>query len=183
MDYGKLPKALKSIRDKQEEIDKAMRTFEETYHQFLSDPIFNYDLDFVRAYAPGHFYTPLPSSEEIRKVASRVWKPVPDTLPGIDLNTQEQHRLLEKFAGFYGELPYRDGERGTLRYHFDNGLFCYADTIFFYSFLREFKPRRIVEIGSGYSTCVALDVNELFFGNEIECTCIDPNPRPLHNSR
>ncbi len=179
MDYGKIPYILKIIRDKQGEIDKAMRLLEKIQHQSLNDPIFSFDLDFVRAYAPGHFYTPLPSNEEIQRVAPRVWKPVPDALPDIDLNTQDQHRLLEKFAKLYQELPLWDGEHGPLRYHFDNGFFSYADAIFFYSFLREFKPRRIIEIGSGYSTCVALDVNELFFQNEISCTCIEPYPDRL----
>ncbi|MBV9201990.1 MAG: class I SAM-dependent methyltransferase [Alphaproteobacteria bacterium] len=45
--------------------------------------------------------------------------------------------------------------------------------------LRHAKPRRLIEFGSGFSLCVTLDINRLFFGGEVECTFIDPNPGRL----
>jgi hypothetical protein len=45
--------------------------------------------------------------------------------------------------------------------------------------LRYAKPKRIIEIGSGYSSCVILDTNELFFNNSIQCTFIEPVPELL----
>jgi len=45
--------------------------------------------------------------------------------------------------------------------------------------MRHASPKRIVEIGSGYSSCVALDTNELFFDNQIACVFIDPNTNLL----
>jgi hypothetical protein len=44
---------------------------------------------------------------------------------------------------------------------------------------RYLLPRRIIEIGSGFSSCVILDTNELFFGSSIKTTFIDPYPRRL----
>ena len=42
------------------------------------------------------------------------------------------------------------------------------------------KPRRIIEVGSGYSSCVILDTNDLFFDGSISCTHIEPYPDLLH---
>src|SRR5207249_3499894 len=41
------------------------------------------------------------------------------------------------------------------------------------------KPRRIIEVGSGYSSCAMLDTSELFFGGGIECCFIEPHPELL----
>ena len=41
------------------------------------------------------------------------------------------------------------------------------------------KPKRIIEIGSGFSSCVILDTNDLHFDNNIRCTFIEPYPDRL----
>jgi hypothetical protein len=45
--------------------------------------------------------------------------------------------------------------------------------------IRHAQPKAIIEIGSGYSSCVTLDTNELFFNNNISCTFIEPYPQVL----
>lgn len=35
---------------------------------------------------------------------------------------------------------------------------------------------KIIEVGSGFSSCVMLDTNELYFNNSIDCTFIEPFP-------
>jgi hypothetical protein len=45
--------------------------------------------------------------------------------------------------------------------------------------IRYAQPKKIIEVGSGYSSCATLDVNELFFDRSIECTFIDPYPEQL----
>ena len=36
-------------------------------------------------------------------------------------------------------------------------------------------------MGSGYSSCVTLDVNEIYFSNQIDCTFIEPYPELLYS--
>jgi len=129
-------------------------------------------------FPPGHFYSPIPSISEVRRDEARVFQ-IPDHLPGIDLNEKEQLSLFESFAGFYPELPFGAEKRRGLRYYFENTNYGYSDAICLYAMIRHLRPRRIIEIGSGYSSCVMLDTNELFFGNSISCTFIDPNPQLL----
>ena len=55
----------------------------------------------------------------------------------------------------------------------------YSDAIMLYCMIRLLKPRRIIEVGSGFSSCVTLDTNELFFENSITTTFIEPYPQLL----
>lgn len=125
---------------------------------------------------PGHFYSPIPSLEEIRGDESRIFGSVPRNILGIDLHEAEQLKLLEDFAQYYVEMPFQSQKTEELRYYFDNPAYSYSDAIFLYCMIRHLKPKRIIEIGSGFSSCVSLDTNELFFDNSIETTFIEPYP-------
>jgi len=41
------------------------------------------------------------------------------------------------------------------------------------------KPKTIIEVGSGFSSCMTLDTNELYFGGSIATTFIEPYPELL----
>ncbi|PON13546.1 hypothetical protein C2W62_33810 [Candidatus Entotheonella serta] len=45
--------------------------------------------------------------------------------------------------------------------------------------LRRQHPRRVIEIGSGFSSSVMLDVNDLFLDNSVQFTFIEPYPERL----
>lgn len=45
--------------------------------------------------------------------------------------------------------------------------------------MRDLCPKKIIEVGSGYSSCISLDTNELFFDNSIDLTFIEPYPELL----
>jgi hypothetical protein len=121
---------------------------------------------------PGHFYSAIPSDEDIDRHHSFDWNP--PELPGIDLRQDEQMQLLERFREFYPDIPFSAEKKEGLRYKYCNPTYSYADAIFLHSMIRELTPRRIIEIGSGNSTCVILDTNEQFFNNQIECSFIEP---------
>lgn len=129
-------------------------------------------------FPPGHFYSPIPSLDEVRRDAERIFR-IPDALPGIELNVEEQLRFFESFAGSYKELPFGPEKQQGLRYYFENSNYGYSDAICLYGMIRHLAPQRIIEVGSGYSSCVMLDTNELFFDNSIACTFIEPNPALL----
>jgi hypothetical protein len=130
-------------------------------------------------FPPGHYHSPLPDIEDIERRANIVFAPPPRTLPAIDLREAEQLALLEKLAAFYPELPWTDGPSPDHRYHFRNGSYEFSDAICSYSMLRHLQPRRYLEVGSGYSSCVALDVNDLFLGGRMKMTFIEPYPEGL----
>jgi len=102
-------------------------------------------------------------------------------LPGIELHETEQLDILQEFKSFYADLPFSDNPANGCRYGYDNAYFGHADAIFLYSMIRKFSPRRIVEVGSGWSSAVMLDTNELFMDNKIELTFVEPYPDRLNS--
>ncbi len=78
-------------------------------------------------------------------------------------------------------MPFSDQKQGNLRYYFENPFYSYSDGIILYSMIRHFKPKQIIEIGSGFSSAAMLDINELFFSNQISLTLIEPYPERLYS--
>jgi Methyltransferase domain len=134
---------------------------------------------FLTAFAPGHFYSPVPDLREIRLRDPGLFDRIPATIPGVDLNPSGQQEVLHALAELYSELPFHRGKHAGLRYYYDNPNFGYFDAIVFYAMIRRLRPRRIVEIGCGFSSAVTLDTNERFFSNAIQCVFIDPFPQLL----
>ncbi len=129
-------------------------------------------------FPPGHFYSPIPSIEEIKLREEKIFE-LPAEIPGIDLNVGRQLELLNIFRGFYKELPFGLQKKENMRFSYNNHSYSHSDAIFLYCMIRYLKPKRIIEVGSGHSSCVTLDTNELFFDNEISCTFIEPFPELL----
>lgn len=102
-------------------------------------------------------------------------------LPGVDLNVEGQLGLLEELGEFYEEQPFSREQTGSLRYYFNNESYSYADAIFLYCMIRYAKPKRIIEIGSGFSSLVMLDTNELFFDDCIRLTFVEPHDARLRS--
>jgi predicted O-methyltransferase YrrM len=129
---------------------------------------------------PGHFYSPIPDLAEIAAREDEIFGAVPESIPAVDLHIDEQLDLLKRFSGFYRELPFTAEPTDGLRYHYENPAYSYSDAIMLYCMLRHLKPRRIIEIGSGYSSCVMLDTNERFLDGSIDMTFIEPYPKVLN---
>ena len=136
---------------------------------------------FVRDYPPGHFYSPIPDLRELREQTSARCEQGIENLPGIELNEARQLEMVDAFAQFYGELPFPDKQSRQFRYFFDNPFFSYGDGVILYSFLRSFRPMRVVEVGSGFSSAEMLDVNDVFFDRAVEFIFIEPRPERLYS--
>ena len=130
---------------------------------------------------PGHFYSPIPSLADVDSDAERLFGDPPRALPGIELAEDRQLELLESFIDFHSELPFTPERTEGLRYFYDNSAYSYSDAILLHCMIRHARPARIVEVGSGYSSCMILDTNDLHFGGAIETTFIEPYPELLES--
>lgn len=129
---------------------------------------------------PGHYYSPIPSIPEVKKAEARLFNNASHTLPAIDFNEEKQLALVGQFAEkFYGDMPFGQHKKEGLRFYFENVMFSWGDATSLYCMIRHLKPRRIVEIGSGFSSAVSLDTNDLFFDGKIQCTFVEPNNERL----
>ncbi len=124
-----------------------------------------------------HYYEPL---TDFRLLLHPLNKP--RRLPGVDLNAAAQLELLKSFR-FSDELK-KFGTQKTddLTYAFGNGYFDAGDAEFWYNLIRVRKPRRIVEIGSGNSTLLAIEAvraNEKEDpGYRCQHICVEPYEMP-----
>lgn len=103
-------------------------------------------------------------------------------LPGIDLNVSEQLKFMEGFI-YTSELEGIPKEKTSEQeFYLNNKSFTSGDAEYWYQIVRTIKPKRIIEIGSGNSTLMAVkaiyanhcdDVNY-----ECEHICIEPYEMP-----
>lgn len=130
---------------------------------------------------PGHFYSPYPDLDELRHRADAVFAPRA-TFPGIDLRVDAQLQRLDEFATLAGTFPWTDNAQPGLRYQYANRPYAHGDGLFTAAMLTQLRPRRVVEIGSGYSTMLALDVRDRLIGSDpdaLDITSVDPYPQRL----
>lgn len=153
-------------------------TLGELYQAMAEPARAAYDTTFVDAYHPGHFHTPLPSREEVQRVAPRAlaWQ---DEICGVNLREREQLKLYASLVPYYKDMPFVETKVPGLRYHFLNDFFEYTDAFILYAMMRHFRPQRVMEAGSGYSSCVMLDTDEHFLENKTQFTFIEPYPERL----
>lgn len=163
------------MRNPRQSIFKFIRQFREAFALTKST-----NFRFLRSFPPGHFYSPIPDYEEIDERSSLLFDQQVKRIPGIDLQENQQLQLIETFKQFYREIPWPAADQVLkYRYHFDNNYFSYGDAISLYSMMRYHRPKRIFEIGSGYSSAAMLDVDQFFFNSDIEFTFIEPHTERL----
>lgn len=77
------------------------------------------------------------------------------TLPGLDLNESGQLDLIRQFRWANETSQFPLVRSRPSEFAFEGSSYGFGDADILYSFIRRFKPARIVEIGSGDSTLVA----------------------------
>jgi predicted O-methyltransferase YrrM len=130
----------------------------------------------------GHFHSPLPNLNEGEAEARRAWQRLLDPgLVGINLNQKAQLALLLRIADIYSSFDWPVRKVAGRRFHFDQGWYKQADSICLSSLIRLLKPKRIIEVGSGFSSALMLDVNDRFLDGKTQLTFIEPNPERLES--
>ena len=123
-----------------------------------------------------HYYEPLFDPRHLRRPLHEERR-----LPGIDFNVPGQLELLGRFdyAAELAAIPRSDAGGG---FCYDNPNFGAGDAEFLYSAIRHFKPARILEIGSGYSTLMmllAIEANRAAdLGYRCSVVCVEPYEMP-----
>jgi len=58
-------------------------------------------------------------------------------------------------------MPFEYDKTTNNRYYFNNKSFGYTDAIILYSFIRHFRPKKILEIGAGFTSALMMDIVEI----------------------
>jgi hypothetical protein len=131
---------------------------------------------------PVNFYSPVPDLKDLEQ--RRVWERQ-SSLAGIAFRQEDQVRfLLElgKTCGHECQWPKQPTE-DPFQFHTENNSFGFGCAAVLHSMIRHFKPRRIIEIGSGNSSLVASAALKLNREENPKMWCdytiIDPYPNEL----
>lgn len=124
----------------------------------------------------GHFYSPYPDITWCEEYEKRH----EDVIYDINLRGKEQMEWLHKMQALFSSLPaWKAAPTQRYRYYFPNGAYDITDALVLHCMIRLLKPKRILEVGSGFSSAVMLDTNEAYFQKEIKLSFIEPYPQRL----
>jgi hypothetical protein len=124
---------------------------------------------------PGHYYSPLNDLTYLEANSGTSFKN-PYPVKDIDLRMEEQKELLEKLKGYYGQGHLQEQRTPGYRYHLDNIFYSYSDGIFLYCLFNHIKPAKVIEVGSGFSSALMMDINDRCFGSAMKLSFIEPFP-------
>jgi hypothetical protein len=125
-----------------------------------------------------HFYDLVPDT---RFVAAN-YSDQPRALAGIDWHYARSETLAGRLVKDHG-LEYKS-ERGRFGFTENNYYYFGLDSLMLFAFLRHLKPAKMIEIGQGSSTRVALAalaLNTRETGSKCDFISIDPYPRLKEN--
>lgn len=126
---------------------------------------------------PVHFYSTVPSIEEIRNSFEFVSSEGPPYLDASIFDVHYMRQVLNELMQYANEFnpPAQGDEANPTGYFWGNSQFSHSDAMAYYAMIRHHKPKRIVEVGSGFSTLVASAA--LAQNGSGEIVCIEPFPR------
>lgn len=87
---------------------------------------------------------------------------------------------LDKLDPFAEEFTPAQDPQAPGEFGWNNSQFSYSDAVAYYCFIRQVKPARVLEIGSGWSSLVALMA--LRKNGSGRLTCVDPYPAAVLES-
>ena len=131
------------------------------------------------AFPAGHYYSPIVNPETVKDYVSRQRTLSYSTLPGIQLTIDEMHSFWLAHSNDVAETRFSDVKSDHRRFHYINGSYPFGDAIMLRLMLLHFRPKRVIEIGSGYTTACMLDSFEEFDTYDFSITCIEPYPERL----
>ncbi len=147
--------------------------------------LFNFFESFGIHVLPVHYYSPIPDTRALKRNKD-IFERRSDLL-GVELNDEAQVRLLKELCSKYYEeyklLPLEFTGDPT-DYYLSNGSFGFVSGQMHYCLIRHFKPKNVIEVGSGASTLLTLKAirrNDSEAVSVTRFTAVEPYPEKYLN--
>lgn len=118
---------------------------------------------------PNHFYWPVKDSRALKAYDFDTEFP----LDGVDMKTESMKALISELSAYNEEYK---------SIHTESGYTSNGDGAILYSMVRKFRPKRIIEVGSGNSTVVmsaAIEKNYSEDSVDRSIVSVEPYPKPV----
>jgi predicted O-methyltransferase YrrM len=124
----------------------------------------------------GHYHSPVVDPDTVADYYEREIRSAPTD---IEIDTGSMLKLWNDNRDFIKTTPFTDDPHPDNRYNYNGGPFPAGDGITLRMMINHFRPKRVVEIGSGYSSACMLDSVEHVGLSDFHLTCIEPDPARL----
>lgn len=146
----------------------------------MSPAMYEYD-DF---YPIGHYYSLYPNIDDVVGTVDKTEQGVDESeIISIDMNLDVQMGMLKKMQKSYKLIPewvsIDNTTKSKYRYRIGNLSLSYGDAVGLFSMLSILSPNKIIEVGSGWTSAIMLDLNEFFWGGTKDISFVEPYPQTL----
>jgi predicted O-methyltransferase YrrM len=129
---------------------------------------------------PGHFYSPIVDTAELRErkglIFNRSRAPT-----GVDLNVAGQLATLDRFSQIHQTFTLEASPQPHRRFFLSNPSINLMDATVLSCMLMDVRPKRVIEIGSGYSSAAMLDIWDTKLDRMPHMTFIEPYTEALYS--
>ena len=122
----------------------------------------------------GHFYSPVVDPESVKEYLERSRRVDPADIAGIDLSVTEMVRFWSANRAFIAATPFTSEPKDSLRYYWSDSPYPIGDAVTLRAMIGAYRPRRIIEIGCGFSSACILDTADELGLESFLLTCVEP---------
>lgn len=127
--------------------------------------------------APANFYSGLPTLNDIENSFEEAVKyPFLDSIQFESTFLKNELESLIPYSNEF-DFPMEGDENNPKCFFVNNSQFSHSDCFAYYSIIRKYRPNKIVEIGSGFSSLLAKEA--LKRNGKGKLICYEPFPRPF----
>jgi predicted O-methyltransferase YrrM len=154
---------------------------EKIIRAFYSSAEFKIKNSVRSAFPLGHFHSPLVDPDTVRGYVANERNTNPSEISGIAFDIERMRAIWLDNLTVIKNTPFTDHPSKQNRYCYLGGPFSYGDAITLRMMIHHYRPKRIVEIGSGYSSACMLDSAEHAGLSEFHLVCVEPNTKRLRS--
>jgi len=136
----------------------------------------------VGAHSPaGHYFSPVVDPAQIEDYYARSSTTSVDELRagGIAIDIEGMNAFWKANRSFIAKSPWTNCADSGHRYFYDGGPYPRGDANTVRAMMNHFRPKRVIEVGSGFSSAAILDTAEELGLDAFTLTCIEPYPQRL----
>jgi predicted O-methyltransferase YrrM len=125
-----------------------------------------------------HFHSPVPDTRLLStpQMRAQLWPERAPDQPGVEWRGEEQLALVAELAA-QEPMTFPETSEDPTEFFSSNPAFAPHDAWALQAMLRHLQPRRMIEVGSGWTSLLAARVNREQLGGKMELTCVDPFPQ------
>jgi predicted O-methyltransferase YrrM len=123
----------------------------------------------------GHYYSPIVDPSTIAEYVNKQYLQEPGDINGIHFDEDAMMRLWKENAEFIKNTPFSEYDDGKNRYYYANPSYPYGDGMMLRAMIARFKPKTVIEVGSGFTSACMLDAADHVRLSDFAMTCIDPD--------